>query len=427
MGGQVASALAAAHAAGIVHRDVTPGNVLISEDGTARITDFGISHTFGDPTLTATGIVTGTPAFLAPEVARGAPSDFASDVYSLGSTLYMAVEGQPPFGDQRDNPIAVLHRVASGHPRPPARAGVLAPILWAMMTPEPERRPRMTAVTGQLRALADRSNGAEIATKVITREQRPIVVPPVLGPARTRALAAPGPTVPPPIAQPPPEPAGSEFPGRSRSYAAWIALVVIVALAAVIGILLLRNGGTSGGTPTAQGPATTSSAARTPTKSPSHSAAGAPARHATSSPSKPSSAPSTTPSAPPSTESVSTSVISSATVSSSAPAQHVAAPPTDSELADAIMQYFQLVPDNLDAAWQRLTRNFQNGRAGGRANFDSYWNTVQSVDTADVTGQSPHTAYATLTYHYKNGQVVTERTTFTLVRRGGVLKIAAES
>ncbi len=129
IGTQVAAALAAAHRAGIVHRDVKPGNVLMADDGSAKITDFGISHAFDDSTLTSTGMVTGTPAYLAPEVARGAASDFASDVYSLGATLYMAVEGRPPVGAGETNPIAVLHRVASGEWEPPTRSGPLTPML----------------------------------------------------------------------------------------------------------------------------------------------------------------------------------------------------------------------------------------------------------------------------------------------------------
>ncbi|MGH8860226.1 MAG: serine/threonine-protein kinase, partial [Jatrophihabitantaceae bacterium] len=149
IGTQVAAALAAAHRAGIVHRDVKPGNVLIAEDGTAKITDFGISHAFDDASLTSTGMVTGTPAYLAPEVARGAASDFASDVYSLGSTLYMAVEGRPPFGTD-PNPMAVLHRVASGRPQPPTRSGALAPMLHAMMSPDPAGRPSMVDIANAL-------------------------------------------------------------------------------------------------------------------------------------------------------------------------------------------------------------------------------------------------------------------------------------
>ncbi len=149
IGIQVAAALATAHRAGIVHRDVKPGNVLIAEDGTAKITDFGISHAVDDVTLTSTGLVTGTPAYLAPEVARGIRSDFASDVYSLGATLYMAVEGEPPTGTET-NPMAVLHRVASGHTNPPVRSGPLTAMLLSMLAADPSQRPRMVDIASSL-------------------------------------------------------------------------------------------------------------------------------------------------------------------------------------------------------------------------------------------------------------------------------------
>ena len=127
VGAQVADALAATHAAGIVHRDVKPANILIGEggqvEGLVKITDFGISHASGDVTLTQTGQITGTPAFLAPEVAQGHPMTEASDVFSLGATLYTCIEGTPPFG-MEDNALGMLHRVAGGNdrPAPPRRA-----------------------------------------------------------------------------------------------------------------------------------------------------------------------------------------------------------------------------------------------------------------------------------------------------------------
>ncbi len=139
---QVASALSAAHQVGIVHRDVKPGNVLISDDGNAMISDFGISHAMGDATLTATGIMHGTPAYLAPEVALGAESDFASDVYALGATLYTMLEGAPPFGTDQ-NYIALLHRVASGNMDPPKRSGALTPVMLGMLATDPANRPSM--------------------------------------------------------------------------------------------------------------------------------------------------------------------------------------------------------------------------------------------------------------------------------------------
>jgi hypothetical protein len=153
VGVQVADALAEAHAAGIVHRDVKPDNVLITADGTAKITDFGVSRAADDATVTATGFVAGTPAFLAPEVATGQDGDARSDVFSLGSTLYHALEGEPPFG-MDDNAIAMLHKVAAGHVRPPQRAGELAGMVMWLLRVDPAERPTMRGVYHALTAAA---------------------------------------------------------------------------------------------------------------------------------------------------------------------------------------------------------------------------------------------------------------------------------
>ena len=140
VGAQVAAALAAAHAAGIVHRDLTPANILLGEDGTAKLTDFGISRADDDTAVTRTGLVAGTPAYLAPEVALGAVPTPASDVFSLGSTLYAAVEGEPPFG-LGPNVLGQLHAVACGEIHPPRRSGPLTDALLALLTTDPEARP----------------------------------------------------------------------------------------------------------------------------------------------------------------------------------------------------------------------------------------------------------------------------------------------
>jgi serine/threonine protein kinase len=142
IGAQIASALAAAHEAGIVHRDVKPDNVLIAPDGTVKITDFGISRTIGDATMTGVGVIPGTPAFLAPEVAGGGKAGFPSDVFSLGSTLYAATEGVPPFGLD-ENTIALLLRVGRGEVDPPSQSGSLGPILMWLLRPDPSERPSM--------------------------------------------------------------------------------------------------------------------------------------------------------------------------------------------------------------------------------------------------------------------------------------------
>ncbi len=159
IGAQVGSALAAAHKLRIVHRDVKPGNILITADGSAMISDFGISHALGDATITATGLIHGTPAYLAPEVARGLPTSFASDVFSLGSTLYAMLEGAPPFGSDK-NAIALLHKVARGGYRPPAHAGPLAPLLSEMLSTNPKRRPSMASIVESLTAVQEDSGTA---------------------------------------------------------------------------------------------------------------------------------------------------------------------------------------------------------------------------------------------------------------------------
>jgi eukaryotic-like serine/threonine-protein kinase len=152
IGRQIASALAAAHDAQIVHRDVKPGNILITDDGTAKITDFGVSRAAGDVTVTQTGMMAGTPAYLAPEVARGQVPTPASDVFSLGATLYAAVEGRGPFGE-RDNPLALLHAVAGGRIAPPQHAGPLSAVLMKLLATDPAARPDMHRVSLELAAV----------------------------------------------------------------------------------------------------------------------------------------------------------------------------------------------------------------------------------------------------------------------------------
>ncbi|WP_247648681.1 serine/threonine-protein kinase [Saccharomonospora xinjiangensis] len=154
LGAQVASALAAAHDAGVVHRDVKPANVLLGPDGTAKLVDFGIAHAGGDIAVTQAGLVAGTPAYLAPEVACGQPSTSASDVFSLGSLLFAAVEGTPPFGEREENTLGVLRRVAEGVAAPARRAGPLAPMLARLLVSDPAARPPAAAVRDELKALA---------------------------------------------------------------------------------------------------------------------------------------------------------------------------------------------------------------------------------------------------------------------------------
>src|SRR5690348_14533982 len=144
MGVMLLEALGSAHAAGVVHRDVKPGNILVTSDGRAVLTDFGIATLHGDPRLTQAGMVMGTPGFCAPERIRGEPASPASDLWSLGATLYAAVEGRGPFEGQ-GSAMAVLAKIVHADPPPAARAGPLAPVIAALMNRDPGTRPDAAA------------------------------------------------------------------------------------------------------------------------------------------------------------------------------------------------------------------------------------------------------------------------------------------
>ncbi|MFT4124738.1 MAG: serine/threonine-protein kinase [Gordonia sp. (in: high G+C Gram-positive bacteria)] len=174
IGAQVADAMTEAHAAGIIHRDIKPGNILISgagrNAGLVKITDFGISKAKDDVTLTKTGLITGTPAYFAPEVARGDEPGEASDVYSLGATIYTMVEGVPPFGVD-DNSLVMLHKVARAQINPMTKAGILEPVLLRMLEPSPRRRMTMSQARDALAQVAAGTHGTteQVLTARISR------------------------------------------------------------------------------------------------------------------------------------------------------------------------------------------------------------------------------------------------------------------
>jgi eukaryotic-like serine/threonine-protein kinase len=166
IGAQVAAALAAAHRAGIVHRDVKPANVMVLGDS-ARLTDFGIARVKGDPKLTSTGLIVGSPAYMAPEQASGAAAGPEADLWGLGATLYYAVEGRPPF--ERDGQIAILTAVVNDAPRAPQRAGELAPVIVALLSKDPGRRPS----AADLHELLERAATAEPAEAEVDAAEVP--------------------------------------------------------------------------------------------------------------------------------------------------------------------------------------------------------------------------------------------------------------
>jgi eukaryotic-like serine/threonine-protein kinase len=175
IGAQLASALEAAHQAGIVHRDVKPGNVMVPDRGGAKLADFGIASLAGDPQLTSTGLVIGSPAYMAPEQAKGEASGPPVDFWALGATMFYGVEGEPPF--DRGTSIATLAAVVNDPPRAPRRAGPLTDLITALLSKDPAARPTGPALRAELARLS-------------TRPVPPTEVFPAHGPGRTVPLPA---------------------------------------------------------------------------------------------------------------------------------------------------------------------------------------------------------------------------------------------
>ncbi|MBZ4016786.1 hypothetical protein CCS38_13750, partial [Streptomyces purpurogeneiscleroticus] len=155
------AALRAAHAAGVLHRDVKPGNVLLGDDGRVVLTDFGIAVASGTSTLTKTGELVGSIDYLAPERVKGGTPGPASDLWALGATLYQAVEGRPPF--RKNTAVETAYAIAVDPLDPPRNAGPLTSLIEALLAKEPADRPTAETVERTLRAPA-----SEAATELHT-------------------------------------------------------------------------------------------------------------------------------------------------------------------------------------------------------------------------------------------------------------------
>ncbi|MEU6998527.1 protein kinase [Nonomuraea sp. NPDC046570] len=227
LGLRVLDALSAAHAQGIQHRDVKPANVFLTDDGRVVLTDFGIARLEDQATITESGLLIGSPGFIAPERLRGERGGPESDLWSLAATLYATVEGTAPYVGT--SPMAVLRDALTLPPRPPQRAGHLGPVLMAMLAREPYQRPGAQAAAQLLQRVARgeaalapvpaKSGGGKVALLaagglaallavvggVVWLQSRSPSVPPQTAP-RSTAVVTPSAT---PSATPTPSPAES--------------------------------------------------------------------------------------------------------------------------------------------------------------------------------------------------------------------------
>jgi eukaryotic-like serine/threonine-protein kinase len=258
LGLQVLTALEAAHLAGVVHRDVKPANVLVLDDDKAKLTDFGVATIRDESRVTKTGLIVGSPSYMAPEQATGGDITPATDLWALGALLYFMVEGEPPF--RAGTALATATAVVHDAPRAHERSGPLAPIVARLFTKDPAGRPSAGAVRATLTRVgqARPSSGASTAVS-------PMVAAPVAAstPTPAAATASPDSTAVHP----------DDRPRRRTGPAPRIpvrALAVVAALAVVVALLALRggDGGGDGDSARQDAPTTTTTSAPPPTTVP---------------------------------------------------------------------------------------------------------------------------------------------------------------
>jgi serine/threonine protein kinase len=242
VGAEVLAALRAAHAAGVLHRDVKPANVLLANDGRVVLTDFGIATVEGSSALTMTGEVVGSPEYLAPERALGRTPGPESDLWSLGVLLYAAVEGSSPF--RQDTPLSTLRAVVDEELPPPHRAGALAPVIEGLLRKDPAERLPAGRAEQDLRLVA--AGGTPAGGGPPLADTAPA------GAYDPTLAARPGPVSPTPPMPVPATPAGpgptahEEREGRARTVLVVGLAVLAVALAGLTYVLLNRSDGDGG-------------------------------------------------------------------------------------------------------------------------------------------------------------------------------------
>ncbi|MER7609064.1 serine/threonine-protein kinase [Nocardioides sp. NPDC127503] len=376
--GQIASALRSAHAAGIVHRDVKPANIVVGRAGRAKLTDFGIARGV-DSQTTQTGQVTGSPAYLAPEIATGGRATPASDMWSLGATLFQALTGEPPYGIG-DNALATLYRVVHEDPPRTPLAGRLAPLMEHTMAYDP----------------AERWSAADVVDFLAGRLAAEKLEPVAPRTQTLAAVAAPAPAAPSGLAQ------STSTPTRRRWWP--IALVAAAALMLVVGGALWANRGEE------------------PSAKPKPVASGSPLSEATDKATEEAD----DEKSEEASEEPSPSETASESPSESPSASETAGP--SAEGIDAfIRSYLATAPANPDAAFSSMLTPAFQASSGGIDGYRAWWRSVASTSVGSVS-PSVDPLKVTYTYNYtmKDGRQEGSTVTLGLVYADGKYLINSE-
>lgn len=380
--GQIASALRSAHAAGIVHRDVKPANIVVGRADRAKLTDFGIARGV-DSQTTQTGQVTGSPAYLAPEIATGGRANPASDMWSLGATLFQALTGEPPYGIG-DNALATLYRVVHEDPPRTPLAGRLAPLLEHTMAYDPAERWSAEDVVDFL------------AGRLPAEKLEPVAL-------RTQTLAA---VAAPSTAAPSGTARSTSTPTRRHRWPA-VALVA-AALVLLVGGALWANRGDE------------------PDATPKPTASGSPLSEASEpAPEAPDDEETQEPSDEPTEEPTPSETASeSPSESPSAPEE---SGPTAEGVDAFIRSYLLTAPANPDSAYSSMLTPAFQASSGGIEGYRNWWNSVASTSVVSVS-PSVDPLKVTYTYNYtmKDGRQEGSTVTLGLVYADGRYLINSE-
>ena len=365
--GQAAQALAAAHAAGIVHRDVKPANILVTAADQVKLTDFGIARAVADASLTQTGLVTGSPSYLAPEVAAGSKATNASDTWSLGATLYHALAGRPPY-EVTDNPLGTLYKIIHEDPPRLPDAGWLAPVLESTMAPDPADRWSMERVRDVLAA-------GPTSTPQTTQQMAPSpLLAGAAGDDQTRTMQADPPDhTDPKLQADPPEQHPEPVAHRRRALSG---LLPVLAVVAVLALILLLGWALLRGDPEQPAADKPRSGSETPSESPK------PTKKKTG--------------------------------------------PTSEEMITFVDDYLATVTTDPAESWKMLTPEFK-AASGGFGSYQRFWSGFESASPSAVKADpKAMTVNYNVDYEKKGGGTQIDNVTLELVQQDGKYLIAGE-